>query len=1288
MVVVAARPPLSLLPYVPVAAEGARSPASLRRWNHPAQHRSRAGIILLREPGQLILLRHGQSEWNLQNRFTGWANVGLSAQGELEAQRSAELLLAEPALRLDVVYTSVLNRAISAAGPQVRRSGADAMKEAHKAIEDLKKEALEEQRDHLDEAKDSIKELEETFKDGQKEFTQEFKEGSKDASSQLTEDQRDEDEVLKDQAQTQAEAEQVEGATTNGYSQLREYKDKVIEEAEATAEEMATTIESDLKNSASTLDREQATAVQDFENKISAVQAHNYQTRQDELGASAQEIAERSSDISQNIHENSAEAAALTTSERLEADQLVSEGKGALQHMQHSKELVANSKEEVAKVAGALTTNVADVQKQFAQALAEAKQEIDGYISDTHEAVQGEDESAMQAVRELVGGAKQTLLGQLDEVKYQAKSGLKQDSDYFAAQGRQLTDLVADVRLATDKVSGMFEDIEQASPEAQTVARTTLDNIEVALSEARNALKDSQGSLGTSLSAQVEKAMLELEEESRRVKQILDEREEGENEKISQELLETQKLQRALSEQEEQGELQSSHFQDNAREQLEKALSATTAMADTNEAKAQSALENVNQLIIRIRDEIRKSQRDATEQSQAITSKSQQIFSSELDAGYAADKKTMQDATERIKAAAVKSAAELGTDSKTVEEYLAKKGISIKDLFGVEADMDRNLTLWKNRAVDASNTLDRQIYDLLSKQGEIQKSTDRAVEEQRAQMQAERKTLDTLVKNKADELTRTFSAQLASLVGQQSQEISQAHTKYEMERQNTESRLSAWQLHEDGDIEGVRTGMANVGQSAHSLAKTYKSSTEAVGNEMKDLREAVSVGFDAMLQNEQSSDRKMTSQQNDGLAVLEKLTAGLGSFQTKAKAMQDRLSDEINEETSFYSNQANSKIAAVISELNRVVEQTPDLTSGFNEDTADTKASLNSTLQHLQSSSARVADLVADMDTKLEAVTKDREDQAAMVHTNISDLKSVAADKVGEAVEALMAMTRDATRQQRAQLKRLQADHSKIEGMSGVQTNHDEGQFEQLEDEMSMLERAHETNKRWKLTQHHRTYHWRKEVNLQIRNILSSIGASADEIKSAQVGEEMDLNEHLRGVRMRMEDEVADQAVSRANFFGSMVDGTLADLQKMLGDEHKLDLEKDAMSQSAEESIASGQGLVDKELEGVDENQEELAAKAAKLKQGMVVAMHQIKGDMALPMMTANPNNVALEQRMASLDSKLNGLGVSFLETSVGVEDVIRALNQQLEQENGKMRKENRKLLAGISEVKTAHGLV
>jgi 2,3-bisphosphoglycerate-dependent phosphoglycerate mutase len=64
--------------------------------------------------GTLVLLRHGLSDWNAKNLFTGWVDVPLSADGEAEARRGGELL-ADAGLLPDVVHTSVLRRAISTA---------------------------------------------------------------------------------------------------------------------------------------------------------------------------------------------------------------------------------------------------------------------------------------------------------------------------------------------------------------------------------------------------------------------------------------------------------------------------------------------------------------------------------------------------------------------------------------------------------------------------------------------------------------------------------------------------------------------------------------------------------------------------------------------------------------------------------------------------------------------------------------------------------------------------------------------------------------------------------------------------------------------------------------------------------------------------------------------------------------------------------------------------------------------------------------------------------------------
>ena len=60
---------------------------------------------------KLVLLRHGESQWNKENRFTGWHDVNLTEQGEREGKEAGRLLKAE-GFEFDMAYCSVLTRAI------------------------------------------------------------------------------------------------------------------------------------------------------------------------------------------------------------------------------------------------------------------------------------------------------------------------------------------------------------------------------------------------------------------------------------------------------------------------------------------------------------------------------------------------------------------------------------------------------------------------------------------------------------------------------------------------------------------------------------------------------------------------------------------------------------------------------------------------------------------------------------------------------------------------------------------------------------------------------------------------------------------------------------------------------------------------------------------------------------------------------------------------------------------------------------------------------------------------
>src|SRR5438105_6519126 len=68
-----------------------------------------------RSVDKVVLLRHGESTWNKENRFTGWTDVDLSERGRAEAQEAGRLLR-EGGYQFDIAFTSVLTRAIRMLG--------------------------------------------------------------------------------------------------------------------------------------------------------------------------------------------------------------------------------------------------------------------------------------------------------------------------------------------------------------------------------------------------------------------------------------------------------------------------------------------------------------------------------------------------------------------------------------------------------------------------------------------------------------------------------------------------------------------------------------------------------------------------------------------------------------------------------------------------------------------------------------------------------------------------------------------------------------------------------------------------------------------------------------------------------------------------------------------------------------------------------------------------------------------------------------------------------------------
>ena len=82
---------------------------------------------------KLILLRHGQSQWNLENRFTGWKNVPLTEKGEAEAKKAGELIKKHN-ISIDRVFSSVLERANRTAEIAIKKAELNNLLENNKMI--------------------------------------------------------------------------------------------------------------------------------------------------------------------------------------------------------------------------------------------------------------------------------------------------------------------------------------------------------------------------------------------------------------------------------------------------------------------------------------------------------------------------------------------------------------------------------------------------------------------------------------------------------------------------------------------------------------------------------------------------------------------------------------------------------------------------------------------------------------------------------------------------------------------------------------------------------------------------------------------------------------------------------------------------------------------------------------------------------------------------------------------------------------------------------------------------
>ena len=97
---------------------------------------------------KLILLRHGQSQWNLENRFTGWKNVPLTEKGEAEAKKAGELIRKHN-ISIDRVFSSVLERANRTAEIAIKKAELNNLFENNKIVKSCSEKLNERDYDEL-----------------------------------------------------------------------------------------------------------------------------------------------------------------------------------------------------------------------------------------------------------------------------------------------------------------------------------------------------------------------------------------------------------------------------------------------------------------------------------------------------------------------------------------------------------------------------------------------------------------------------------------------------------------------------------------------------------------------------------------------------------------------------------------------------------------------------------------------------------------------------------------------------------------------------------------------------------------------------------------------------------------------------------------------------------------------------------------------------------------------------------------------------------------------------------
>jgi len=573
----------------------------------------------------------------------------------------------------------------------------------------------------------------------------------------------------------------------------------------------------------------------------------------------------------------------------------------------------------------------------------------------------------------------------------------------------------------------------------------------------------------------------------------------------------------------------------------------------------------------------------------------------------------------------------------------------------------------------------------------------REAEEQERQLFLEQKEeLRALQEKMVGDLTREEKLRLATLTQVVNTKEAEEATRQKLALQRRNALIDGFNQDLDQKLGGINGAIGQVRWSESELYKGVHDMVSNLQSEAGGVGSAMLIGEDAVKRSEMDEERTMSKAMDGDLSNLE---GTLNIFQN-AKGMAgsdlEHLDQEFAKELQMRKAEGAAQAERLHNEITRVMNNAPDFSAMFVEDTESAKEEMAAAHTRLDEGETWSKGVMSNYAQKFDTLKTQREKQSMHIHNKSSTLKREVVDRAAIMVNSAQGMrdylgnSQDEFRNQQFALKK------KLRSLSGVSSNHDSGEVEQMEKSHYALAKGHDKFMDWLTHFKHHTFAWREEVEHQLRKSGRDIGGGDEDAANARLESEIGMNDALRAMQLRVEDRTAETAKDESHAFGALAGQMGAGVQNVLHLAYEGASQKSAAQRQAQDTLDRQEKSQDDIVQSVKDSQNRLEKLSAETTEKTSRTVNMMRSKFMLPKLSGNEFNRDSQEKFEKLSQQLNAMSAeqslleehattlrgsptSLLQAEEAEEVAVARLNEELEAQNSKLSSQNNKLESTVT---------